>query len=897
MLRHCVFDCENAHAHATLAAQPTTKGNMATFYSIDGSRPTFQEFWWGSKNPLTLLIAAVVKTLRIKIPCSSDDANVDSPRSFVTETLPPELEQKFGLLAAQIEAMGFCDPVYHFIEDHNTQSRIAWATFRHVSGQHCARIHYRYWGKVQKTERALFPMFITAFPNGTFLVSSSGKPDVAAPASVRMNRMQNAPLDSLWSRHEQLATELSAPEGCLMVTIRDEVIEITERLHETQRDFHLARKFFRPLTQKQSKEAEDTAMRVEQARALGQQYPEVMVELGKLQDAKASWASVLWLLAISMAVFIGAGGKQWSWKVTFAVVPILLFHEAGHWLAMRLFGYRNLRMFFIPMFGAAVTGRHWNVAGWKKALVSLAGPLPGIMVGVGLTAVALITGNANVRFAALMLLILNAINLAPLLPLDGGHFLQSTLFCRNRWLDLIFKLVAILGLIAASLTGVAPFMKFVAIGIAVGLPLQFKLSKATDQFRSAPIPPMLPGEDRISASTAAPLIEAVKAALPKSATNKTVAQWVINLFENINARPPGVVATIGLLIVYAGSLVVSTVCITLLVVAGTGSVRQFIARAAMQPKHSLAANGYSVIKGERTPTHLNPPRELVVANFKKTAEATQLFEATTTSLPPNTALLQFGDSVVLSLPAHDSSRSKWFDQFQTATTNTYAVVSNNTVTVSLMFLAPDTTAASNLEVELNDYSTCSASMNIAPPWDESATAAESSHRERMRHLWCEFDQRVTRVWDNPALMALGKQISSASRRGDMDKVAELEKAQDAQMKELQAAAREKLKAEYPQGETAELLALNLELANTSPTNRVARKALHAKVAEHLGVASQTTAPRMTTFLIQRTGLIIQIPYATISDPQYTLPAMMRWLSAQKCASFKYDLVEGYGMDD
>ena len=32
----------------------------------------------------------------------------------------------------------------------------------------------------------------------------------------------------------------------------------------------------------------------------------------------------------------------------------LLFHEAGHWVTMRIFKYRNLQMFFIPMFGAAV---------------------------------------------------------------------------------------------------------------------------------------------------------------------------------------------------------------------------------------------------------------------------------------------------------------------------------------------------------------------------------------------------------------------------------------------------------------------------------------------------------------------------------------------------------------
>ena len=39
---------------------------------------------------------------------------------------------------------------------------------------------------------------------------------------------------------------------------------------------------------------------------------------------------------------------------------------------MRAFKYRNVQMFFIPFFGAAVTGRNFSVAGYKKAIVSLA---------------------------------------------------------------------------------------------------------------------------------------------------------------------------------------------------------------------------------------------------------------------------------------------------------------------------------------------------------------------------------------------------------------------------------------------------------------------------------------------------------------------------------------------
>ena len=35
---------------------------------------------------------------------------------------------------------------------------------------------------------------------------------------------------------------------------------------------------------------------------------------------------------------------------------------------MRLFRYSNVKMFFIPLLGAAVSGRHYNVPGWKKVV-------------------------------------------------------------------------------------------------------------------------------------------------------------------------------------------------------------------------------------------------------------------------------------------------------------------------------------------------------------------------------------------------------------------------------------------------------------------------------------------------------------------------------------------------
>src|ERR1044071_2095403 len=64
------------------------------------------------------------------------------------------------------------------------------------------------------------------------------------------------------------------------------------------------------------------------------------------------------------------------------LLGVLLFHELGHFLMMKRFGYRNVRMLFIPLMGAFVHGSKDEYKQKQSILVILAGPLPGIAVAV-----------------------------------------------------------------------------------------------------------------------------------------------------------------------------------------------------------------------------------------------------------------------------------------------------------------------------------------------------------------------------------------------------------------------------------------------------------------------------------------------------------------------------------
>jgi Zn-dependent protease len=170
----------------------------------------------------------------------------------------------------------------------------------------------------------------------------------------------------------------------------------------------------------------------------------------RTQRAKPGPSPAL-MLVLSMAAFVlmqGGADKPFNLAV---LVGVLLFHELGHWVAMRALGWQDLRMFFIPFFGAAVSGRPPRAASWKEGVVLLAGPVPGLLLGLGL--VLAVRGGVDARLGAIAssLLAINLFNLLPLTALDGGGVVRLTLFQRHRHLETLFSVCAALGMVAVAI--------------------------------------------------------------------------------------------------------------------------------------------------------------------------------------------------------------------------------------------------------------------------------------------------------------------------------------------------------------------------------------------------------------------------------------------------------------
>src|SRR5262249_57137277 len=74
-----------------------------------------------------------------------------------------------------------------------------------------------------------------------------------------------------------------------------------------------------------------------------------------------------WWLGLTLVLFVLSIWAGHSFHQVLLIVAVLFFHESGHYLGMLWFGYRDLQMFFIPFFGAAVYGRKEGAPHWHHA--------------------------------------------------------------------------------------------------------------------------------------------------------------------------------------------------------------------------------------------------------------------------------------------------------------------------------------------------------------------------------------------------------------------------------------------------------------------------------------------------------------------------------------------------
>jgi Zn-dependent protease len=147
---------------------------------------------------------------------------------------------------------------------------------------------------------------------------------------------------------------------------------------------------------------------------------------------------------LSLAAFIAVDYLIFkSWAAVFLLVSVILLHESGHFIAMKRFGYQGVNMTFVPFMGAYVSGQATHFSKVKKLIVLLAGPLPGIIIGMALLVLYQYSQEEFYYLAALAFLLLNVFNLLPVSPLDGGQLVETIFFSGNYLIQIIFLLISL----------------------------------------------------------------------------------------------------------------------------------------------------------------------------------------------------------------------------------------------------------------------------------------------------------------------------------------------------------------------------------------------------------------------------------------------------------------------
>lgn len=626
----------------------------------------------------------------------------------------------------------------------------------------------------------------------------------------------------------------------------------------------------------------------------------ILTQLDALVSRRASWSSALLLLAITGGLFLAFGAARWDGEFVGLLLVVLVFHELGHFFAMRLFGYRNVRMFFIPLFGAAVSGRHFNVSGWKKSLVSLMGPAPGIFLGVAIGIAGIALERPGLIKLALLLEILNVINLLPVLPLDGGWNLHTIVFCRHAMLDLGFRVAAAAALFAASILLGDRIWMFLAIALGAGLPVTYRSARLVDRLRREGRQDAATTLDGIPRETALGIARAVRADFPKHLNAKNAAGIVLNVFETLNSRPPGMLASIALLGLHGVSLAVGGLMSIVLVLAQQGDLGRIAGLAANQPRHSLADDGLEIYNAESA--ELAGETSTAVATFADDAAARRAFHDLAAGPAGHGKFVRLGH--VLIAEGDAGAVQNWAIDWKARGAQVgHGTPDRPACSIRLLFLAPNKAGGQELCGEISEYF---ANLDVAPAliapwapgWSETQNRADyrKARRTRMR-----FDRAIQD--DEAATKAMQDFIrAQVHAEGDDSKLERLRQA----VKTHQDQARERAQAALRAEDEATIDLTALDLAIQFDDARRAALAnepeggpgnLGRKLADRLGserYEGEQTPSEARRFSAnggscQNEGLFLSLEWLTFNRIAEGLPALVNWLRAEKCGGIRYDV--------
>ena len=642
-----------------------------------------------------------------------------------------------------------------------------------------------------------------------------------------------------------------------------------------------------------------------QGDAYGVEHQEILDEIDNLQKGSTSWTSTLLILLVSAALFFGFGMASWSWTTTVTLISVLLFHELGHAVAMWLFRYRNLRMFFIPFFGAAVSGRNYNVPGWKKTVVSLAGPLPGIAVGIVLGIAAMILRNDFLFDAALMAVGVNGFNLLPVLPLDGGWVMHALLFSRHPLFDALFRVLAGAGTFLIGMFLSLKFLAIVGAFMVFGVPHAYRAARVASRLRHSGLISVSTDGQSIPTASAQMIIDEVAADFPNVKHNTAIARLVLQVFEAINARPPGWLATILLGGVYVASGIAAFVFSALFFVARTTDLGTFLEQAANQPPHTFTCDTTRRWQGNQYQDDRERARSVIVATFASREDAEKRFQTLANMLPPDARGKLFGQTLLLELSAEEALRDQWLKELRSIAGNVFLDRDQFRASLTMTCVAPTEEIARRIEADVQAYRVTDGEQQLIPPW--SSEHKMTADQRRARATFQRLASALAFADLNPKSQDLRRQMVEARRQGDEAAARKHRQALDELSSTLARQAVDKIQREEPEPLDSEMVDLYLKQpqkpVDGTPEEyekfAVESRKWLVPMAARMGTlpvnetGSVTPGDKRysaTGGAVSRAGLALRFDRFKFESPLDGVPTFADWLCEQDNVAFKYEIV-------
>ena len=170
-----------------------------------------------------------------------------------------------------------------------------------------------------------------------------------------------------------------------------------------------------------------------------------------------------------------------------AILLVIIIHEMGHFLFMKLFNYSNVKIFIVPLLGAFTSGKKQQVSQAQLSLIILAGPLPGIIIGCVLYFINKNIQSDTLKMLSNSFLLINLLNCLPFYPLDGGRLVEILFFKENHIIRLVFGIISVICLLFLFLYFKSLIMLIVPVFIAIEIYNEIKYQKIRDYLRAEKI--------------------------------------------------------------------------------------------------------------------------------------------------------------------------------------------------------------------------------------------------------------------------------------------------------------------------------------------------------------------------------------------------------------------------